>query len=211
MPFRYALRLADGGDVGTFVTGAEALCDRRRDGAYDDCGEREDDYRERREGAEPVLGPRIVARHADGARQLRASDTRDGADSNGLGRNLFGSVERNRLNHAALLALPKLRVVGSSPIARFDVWRLRGLRKTLVWPTLLPSAATCLPAPTDAPIAATSCPCSPCSRSRRAPSATAPTRGKRSPAVTAPRIRIPTSDAAAATRQAHPREERGRP
>jgi hypothetical protein len=49
------------------------------------------------------------------ARQLRASDTRDGADSSGLERNLFGFVVRKRLNHAVPPALCKLEVAGSIP------------------------------------------------------------------------------------------------
>jgi hypothetical protein len=52
------------------------------------------------------------------ARQSSASDTRDTTDSNRLEQNVFRVVERDAFVHAVQGALPKLRVVGSSPIAR---------------------------------------------------------------------------------------------
>ena len=51
---------------------------------------------------------------------MRASDHPSGADSSGLERCGFRLVERKPPIRAVPRALPKLRVVGSSPIARFD-------------------------------------------------------------------------------------------
>ena len=52
------------------------------------------------------------------ARQLRASDRPAGAGWSGSERRRFGLAARFRLNHASQDWFPKLRVVGSSPIAR---------------------------------------------------------------------------------------------
>ena len=52
------------------------------------------------------------------ARQLRASDRPTGAGWSGSERRRGGLAARFRLNHADLDSFPKLRVVGSSPIAR---------------------------------------------------------------------------------------------
>jgi len=49
---------------------------------------------------------------------LRASDHQAVAVPSGSERVIFRVVERKWLNHAALLGLPKLRVVGSNPVAR---------------------------------------------------------------------------------------------
>jgi hypothetical protein len=49
---------------------------------------------------------------------LRASDRLAGAGWSGVERHGFRMVERNPCIHAVLRPLPKLRVVGSSPIAR---------------------------------------------------------------------------------------------
>jgi hypothetical protein len=54
------------------------------------------------------------------ARQLRASEHPVEADSSGLERVDFGLTVRKRLNHAAPRTFPKLRVAGSSPVARFE-------------------------------------------------------------------------------------------
>ncbi len=51
--------------------------------------------------------------------QLRANDRPAGAGWSGSERRRFGLAARFRLNHAGLDWFPKLRVVGSSPIARF--------------------------------------------------------------------------------------------
>jgi len=71
---------------------------------------------------EPAEPRRTSKRPLDpSARQLRASYDPPGAVSSGFERQLFGLAARIPLNHAPLGTLPKLRVVGSIPIARFGL------------------------------------------------------------------------------------------
>ena len=76
---------------------------------------------ERRDPLQEAIVPerRLVMDAVDAAaRRLRASEHRDGAVSGGLERVRFGLLPQERLNRPVRRALPKLRVVGSNPIAR---------------------------------------------------------------------------------------------